>query len=726
MLSTDTTWEVVQSFLNVPGMKGVALIDGRSRPYFQGIERVLNSQQREALAKGVWQVLETIPNDFESFEFQFAGTQVYIHKLSQEQILLVLTHDNLIYPDYFDAFSRLRSAFTQDSSATMEVFQRLLGARNTKVTPLNLSDLANADSANGDSTSGDSANGDSASKGQNEPVDRAALSSPNGTSKERSSEAAVEAVQAQGPPTLELQAPENLTSENLTSENRLPEIQTPEIPSGSADYAVAADTEITDVSTAAVEPDAPANPAQPERSEPAVTMPLEAEGASEDFTLDAPSLSDSPLPELAATDAGLPDLDGEVDEADGGLPELSDVEAVGDDSVTGAGLTGAAPRAENAADLFAASLTDANALVGRSAKDSDTAEPESVGAAAIELPALGDDSGSASLPEEDELLAVTPAASRKSPSKQQSSSSSRSTARDQDDQADLAALMDTLSLGEEDFETQGGTGSLPLQAAPPEAAPSENEATLPDLGAAAVEAIADGAGLPQIETDDKAAQALDPWDEPEAATAALSQALNEALEEDKKQPKPKPSQDEQSLLSVTPSALENSLAEQTDNATAAQQESLLNNRLDAVALDDDIEIDDLFGYEDSASKQPAAEAETAQAAQALLESYVESLNALGEFSAHYLGRAVIVNYWRTSRPGDEWLKGAFAIERAANSIRLGPDYAASRRSPVTDGQAAVLQTWAEQFVQRCSKVIRDFPQLAQQSLSEEQSKMLDL
>jgi hypothetical protein len=41
--------EVVQDFLNLPGITGVALIDGRSRPYFHGVEQSLNFQQREAL-----------------------------------------------------------------------------------------------------------------------------------------------------------------------------------------------------------------------------------------------------------------------------------------------------------------------------------------------------------------------------------------------------------------------------------------------------------------------------------------------------------------------------------------------------------------------------------------------------------------------------------------------------------------------------------------------------
>ncbi|NJL86600.1 MAG: hypothetical protein HC886_12455 [Leptolyngbyaceae cyanobacterium SM1_1_3] len=63
--------QVVQDFLNLPGIVGVALMDGRSRPYFCGVEQILNFQQREAIAQGIQQVVETTPVDLQSFSFQF-------------------------------------------------------------------------------------------------------------------------------------------------------------------------------------------------------------------------------------------------------------------------------------------------------------------------------------------------------------------------------------------------------------------------------------------------------------------------------------------------------------------------------------------------------------------------------------------------------------------------------------------------------------------------------
>lgn len=119
--------EVVQDFLNLPGIEGVALVDGRSRPYFCGVDQTLNFQQKEALAQGIQQVVETTPPDFEFFEFQFTGHQVYIYKLDHGVILLVLTSDHLIYPSYVRAVEKLKLELQDDITNAIATFRLLAG-----------------------------------------------------------------------------------------------------------------------------------------------------------------------------------------------------------------------------------------------------------------------------------------------------------------------------------------------------------------------------------------------------------------------------------------------------------------------------------------------------------------------------------------------------------------------------------------------------------------------
>ncbi len=119
--------EVIQDFLNLPGIAGVALMDGRSRPYFCGIAQTLNFQQKETLAQGILQIVETIPDGFEAFEFQFANCQVHIYKLDRGMILLVLTHQGLVHADYSTMMQGLKVVLREDIPNAIATFRLFAG-----------------------------------------------------------------------------------------------------------------------------------------------------------------------------------------------------------------------------------------------------------------------------------------------------------------------------------------------------------------------------------------------------------------------------------------------------------------------------------------------------------------------------------------------------------------------------------------------------------------------
>lgn len=119
--------EVIQDFLNLPGILGFALMDGRSRPYFYGVDRTLNFQQKEILAQGILQVVETIPEGFESFQFQFGGHQVYIYKVEQDMVLLVLTCNDLVYADYLKTIKNLKASLREDTTNAIAKLRLIAG-----------------------------------------------------------------------------------------------------------------------------------------------------------------------------------------------------------------------------------------------------------------------------------------------------------------------------------------------------------------------------------------------------------------------------------------------------------------------------------------------------------------------------------------------------------------------------------------------------------------------
>ncbi|MEN9229428.1 MAG: hypothetical protein Q6L68_00855 [Thermostichus sp. DG02_5_bins_236] len=117
--------ETLDSFLSIQGVMGVALLSRTGRPYFYRSFQDLDSRQQQALAQGLFQVLETMPQGFDYFDFQFAEQRVFVYPLSAEWVLLVAVSDNLVMPAYSLAVNRLRSDLQRDTQkglATLRFF----------------------------------------------------------------------------------------------------------------------------------------------------------------------------------------------------------------------------------------------------------------------------------------------------------------------------------------------------------------------------------------------------------------------------------------------------------------------------------------------------------------------------------------------------------------------------------------------------------------------------
>ncbi|NER78214.1 MAG: hypothetical protein F6K42_01290 [Leptolyngbya sp. SIO1D8] len=120
--------QVIQNFLNLPGIVGLALMDGYSHPYFCGIDQSLNFQQKDALTQGIQQVISTTPSGFESFEFRFAKCDARIYKLDSELILLVVTDQALDSLTYQDAVADLKKTLQAEDPQSIVSTFRLLAA----------------------------------------------------------------------------------------------------------------------------------------------------------------------------------------------------------------------------------------------------------------------------------------------------------------------------------------------------------------------------------------------------------------------------------------------------------------------------------------------------------------------------------------------------------------------------------------------------------------------
>jgi hypothetical protein len=120
--------QVILNFLNVPGIVGLGLMDGHSRPYFSGIDQSLNFQQKEALTQGIQQVISTTSPGFESFDFKFAQRNARIYRLNTGVILLVVTDEQLDTVVYNDTVAQLKETLESDPHSAVSTFRLLAGS----------------------------------------------------------------------------------------------------------------------------------------------------------------------------------------------------------------------------------------------------------------------------------------------------------------------------------------------------------------------------------------------------------------------------------------------------------------------------------------------------------------------------------------------------------------------------------------------------------------------
>lgn len=117
---------VIENFLKLPGILGLALMDGPSCAYFYGIEQFLDLQQRDIITRGIQQIISTTPVNLQAFDFRFSHESVHVYKLSENNTLLVLTGEKLDTQAYQSAIMPLQEALQTDLDSTVASLQGLV------------------------------------------------------------------------------------------------------------------------------------------------------------------------------------------------------------------------------------------------------------------------------------------------------------------------------------------------------------------------------------------------------------------------------------------------------------------------------------------------------------------------------------------------------------------------------------------------------------------------
>ncbi len=116
---------VIRDFLTLPGIAGVAVFAGRSDPFFYNVDSAFGAVQKETLSQGILQVVETIPESFETFEFQFSEFWVQLHRLRSALVLLVVANDSLSQENYAPRLEALKQIIAQDYQTVINVLKEI-------------------------------------------------------------------------------------------------------------------------------------------------------------------------------------------------------------------------------------------------------------------------------------------------------------------------------------------------------------------------------------------------------------------------------------------------------------------------------------------------------------------------------------------------------------------------------------------------------------------------
>lgn len=116
--------ELIQNFLSLPEVAGIALMQGRIIPYFYVKEKVISPEQKIELIRHFRKNILETPVLSNCLEFQIDSYFAYTYKLNNTVTLLVIAFENSITVQSM-ANNILQSALKSDLNTTIKLFENL-------------------------------------------------------------------------------------------------------------------------------------------------------------------------------------------------------------------------------------------------------------------------------------------------------------------------------------------------------------------------------------------------------------------------------------------------------------------------------------------------------------------------------------------------------------------------------------------------------------------------
>ena len=126
--------EIIRSFLTVPGIAGIALIealiDGYPTPRLYSADSKLQIRQPKVFLANVSQILRTLTPEVQQLDFFFGTYRLYVCRMGLEFTVVVLTHCNVKWRDNAEALRPFCQAVQCHLKASIPLLEEWASARN--------------------------------------------------------------------------------------------------------------------------------------------------------------------------------------------------------------------------------------------------------------------------------------------------------------------------------------------------------------------------------------------------------------------------------------------------------------------------------------------------------------------------------------------------------------------------------------------------------------------
>ena len=122
--------EIIRDFLTVPGIAGIALIDGYPTPRLYSADPKLQIHQPKVFLANVTQILRTLTPEVQQLDFFFGTYRLYVCRMGFGFTVAVLTHCDVKWSNSSDELRSFCQAVQSHLKASIPLLEDWASARN--------------------------------------------------------------------------------------------------------------------------------------------------------------------------------------------------------------------------------------------------------------------------------------------------------------------------------------------------------------------------------------------------------------------------------------------------------------------------------------------------------------------------------------------------------------------------------------------------------------------